>query len=759
MKNIVIRFVVTALYLSQPLFLANSLAPCSGHGFTSTRADFSDLVNLDTKLSNLLPRSVPVLPPPTSSETTNMDGSSTKIYGSRTVAPLGPSSTVLYDYWDPLLGSFNVDGATPQNSPSRLSVTSTCYALKALKELSISGSFLRYVQEKVIETEWRENDFFQAPLVMNLLLDGDELRELSREQAEKVRGLANNLIEARPRRRRGDQQTYSSYIQYQITKSLVGMLLSVDGDDSFSKLSVSALPSELLGDLTLSVSRAFEVSRDELCRQVAYHTAGDDRTFDCTRLAYSILTYVVAGEGLGNKAGIFTGKMGGDEDDAIAGKGVKVNYRVVKQAVDVFMSCQLKDGTWPQGQSIYSTFNRKNTDVGNAFVFSCDTLGEMLKHLPSRDFSEHIEGIELMAGWCERNYVSDIVTVECDMVTKECWGKPRRGWVSNHFPPGTGATAWSTAQALIFLARARKVTRQLMNEVVLGEFEGVKSSGVNSQSWDNLVDTDIAPCVTLKKIIQQRVLDPRASTPSPLVGPAAFSSVLFGPPGTAKTTICKSVADALGWDFVVIDTATFLKDGLGDVSGRIKYVFDRLKALDRCVVLFDEIEEFCLDRETQGLGMESRMLTTALLTQLNDLRKQEGTVFFLATNRLRALDQAITRPGRFDMQLFVGTPNLRARVSLFSKKLVSSGLNLSAEHVADAAEVFESVLTEKWSAFGQFFNYIEADIFADGCLGMIGADGALDRTAVGDLVESQLVTLRSEDARSEYVDGFNLSRW
>ncbi|GMH81697.1 hypothetical protein TL16_g09014, partial [Triparma laevis f. inornata] len=147
--------------------------------------------------------------------------------------------------------------------------------------------------------------------------------------------------------------------------------------------------------------------------------------------------------------------------------------------------------------------------------------------------------------------------------------------------------------------------------------------------------------------------------------------VLFGPPGTAKTTICKSVADALGWDFVVIDTATFLKDGLGDVSGRIKYVFDRLKALDRCVVLFDEIEEFCLDRETQGLGMESRMLTTALLTQLNDLRKQEGTVFFLATNRLRALDQAITRPGRFDMQLFVGTPNLRARVSLFSKKLVS----------------------------------------------------------------------------------------
>ena len=49
----------------------------------------------------------------------------------------------------------------------------------------------------------------------------------------------------------------------------------------------------------------------------------------------------------------------------------------------------------------------------------------------------------------------------------------------------------------------------------------------------------------------------------------------------------------------------------------MSYIFDKLKALERTIILFDEIEEFCLDRENPSLGMESRMLTTAMLTQVN----------------------------------------------------------------------------------------------------------------------------------------------
>ncbi|OEU06406.1 P-loop containing nucleoside triphosphate hydrolase protein, partial [Fragilariopsis cylindrus CCMP1102] len=145
--------------------------------------------------------------------------------------------------------------------------------------------------------------------------------------------------------------------------------------------------------------------------------------------------------------------------------------------------------------------------------------------------------------------------------------------------------------------------------------------------------------------------------------------VLFGPPGTAKTTICEALAKRMGYDFVVIDTAVFLTDGLSNVSARIRYVFKRLMALRKCIILFDEIEEFCLNRENPDLSMESRMLTTSMLTAINDLRRKKQSLFFIATNRLRAFDSAITRPGRFDMNLLVGTPNLQSRIIQFKQQL------------------------------------------------------------------------------------------
>ena len=94
----------------------------------------------------------------------------------------------------------------------------------------------------------------------------------------------------------------------------------------------------------------------------------------------------------------------------------------------------------------------------------------------------------------------------------------------------------------------------------------------------------------------------------------------------------------MGWDFVVVDTAAFLADGLANMAARIRYVFTRLMALNECIILFDEIEEFALDRETPGLSMESRMLTTAMLTAINDLRRTKRSVFFIATNRLRVFE-------------------------------------------------------------------------------------------------------------------------
>ena len=74
----------------------------------------------------------------------------------------------------------------------------------------------------------------------------------------------------------------------------------------------------------------------------------------------------------------------------------------------------------------------------------------------------------------------------------------------------------------------------------------------------------------------------------------------------------------MGWDFVVIDTSNLLEDGLTNAASNIRYGFDQLGSLTDCVILFDNIKEFCLNREMLGLGMESRLLTISMFTQINN---------------------------------------------------------------------------------------------------------------------------------------------
>jgi len=214
----------------------------------------------------------------------------------------------------------------------------------------------------------------------------------------------------------------------------------------------------------------------------------------------------------------------------------------------------------------------------------------------------------------------------------------------------------------------------------------------------------------------------------------------------------------MGWDFLVIDTSVFLADGLTNVASRIRYVFNKLMELERCVILFDEIEEFCLDRETKGLGMESRMLTTAMLTAINDLRRKKRSVFFLATNRLRAFDSAITRPGRFDMQLFVGTPNLEARCIQLRQKLDGIG-GLKEEIKTDAIQKYKSFLQDVWTQDAMFMNYLEGLQFATTCADIVASNDTLSNVVMSDILSTQatVMTVRGT-VREEFIASMQLTR-
>jgi ATP-dependent 26S proteasome regulatory subunit len=81
--------------------------------------------------------------------------------------------------------------------------------------------------------------------------------------------------------------------------------------------------------------------------------------------------------------------------------------------------------------------------------------------------------------------------------------------------------------------------------------------------------------------------------------------------------------------------------------------------------------------------MESRMLTTAMLTQLNDLRRKQKCLFFIATNRLRSFDAAVIRPGRFDALVFVGSvhPSVQTQMYIYTRLFRNRYMDALMGHV------------------------------------------------------------------------------
>ena len=102
------------------------------------------------------------------------------------------------------------------------------------------------------------------------------------------------------------------------------------------------------------------------------------------------------------------------------------------------------------------------------------------------------------------------------------------------------------------------------------------------------------------------------------------------------------------------------------------------------------------------------MLTTAMLTKLADLRGGRRVAFFIATNRLTALDAAVTRPGRFDLQLFVGTPNLPARMGRLRARLDVVG-DGAAQQGEPLVRAFEAVLQRRWTANARYLTFLETE--------------------------------------------------
>lgn len=153
------------------------------------------------------------------------------------------------------------------------------------------------------------------------------------------------------------------------------------------------------------------------------------------------------------------------------------------------------------------------------------------------------------------------------------------------------------------------------------------------------------------------------------------SLLLFGPPGTTKTTIVKSMAEGLGWPLVILSPGTFIRDGLEHVERRAIDVFKLLERLSQVVVLFDECDELFRSREhasdsdNDQLRSISAFMTASMLPKLQDLRDRERIIFVIATNYFDQIDSAAKRIGRIDHIVGVGWPDEAQRNNMIQQQL------------------------------------------------------------------------------------------
>jgi len=245
-----------------------------------------------------------------------------------------------------------------------------------------------------------------------------------------------------------------------------------------------------------------------------------------------------------------------------------------------------------------------------------------------------------------------------------------------------------------------------------------------------------------------------------LGGKIPKGALLVGPPGTGKTLLAKAVAGEASVPFFSLSGSDFVEMFVGVGAARVRDLFKQAKEKAPCIIFIDEIDAVGRSRgrgSMPGANDERENTLNSLLVEMDGFGSDAGIIILAATNRPDVLDAALMRPGRFDRQISVDTPDIVGREAIFK-------VHMKPLKLADNIDVKKLATNTPGFAGAEIANVCnEAALLAarrgKSAIEMIDFYDAIDREIGGLEKKNKLISPEEKEIVAYHEAGHAVAGW